>query len=397
MSAALDTADVRHSPFRPALELLPAAPIVDVVIPVYNEELDLARNVRLLHAYLTNEFPFPARITIADNASTDTTWAEAMKLADQLSNIRTLHINEKGRGRALAAAWLTSDARVVAYMDVDLSTDLRALLPLVAPVMSGHSDISIGSRLARGARVVRGLKRELISRCYNRLLRMSLGVRFRDAQCGFKAIRADVARRLVPQVENRNWFFDTELLVVAERAGLRIHELPVEWADDPSSSVDILATTIEDLRGVWRLATGRFHAAPPRLSGQLGRFAAVGVASTVAYAALFWVLRGALPATMSNSIALVVTAVANTAANRRLTFGVRGSDGLLRDHAGGLVAFLIALVLTNLAIVLLNAAAPAASPRTEIAVLTAVNAVATAARFAILRALLFHVRQERAL
>src|SRR5438105_2934269 len=233
-------------------------PMVDIVIPVHNEERGLRVSVLRLHAYLTPQFPCSARITIADNASTDSTPAVAAELAEELPEVRVLRLKEKGRGRALAAAWLTSDARVVAYMDVDLSTDLSALLPLVAPVMSGHSDVSIGSRLARGARVVRGLKRELISRCYNLLLRVSLGVKFGDAQCGFKAMRADVARRLVPEVKNRNWFFDTELLVVAQRAGFRIHELPVAWTEDSSSSVDILATAMEDLRGIWRLATGRF-------------------------------------------------------------------------------------------------------------------------------------------
>src|SRR3979409_2069294 len=138
-----------------------------------------------------------------------------MGLAAELPNVRPLHLNEKGRGRALAAAWLTSDARVVAYMDVDLSTKLSALLPLVAPVLSGHSEISIGSRLAPGARVARGTTRELISRAYNLLLRLSLGVRFRDAQCGFKALRADVARRPLPKVQNRHWFFHTGLGAVS--------------------------------------------------------------------------------------------------------------------------------------------------------------------------------------
>jgi putative flippase GtrA len=304
-----------------------------------------------------------------------------------------IRLNEEGGGRALAASWLTSDAQVVAYMDVDLSTDLSALLPLIAPVISGHSDVSIGSRLARGARVVRSTKRELISRAYNTLLRVVLGVRFKDAQCGFKAVRADVARRLVPEVENRNWFFDTELLVRAERAGLRVHELPVDWIEDPDSRVDIMATAIEDLRGVWRLATGRWIAAvPAHLRSQLVRFAAVGVMSTLAYAALYWMLRGLLSPFASNTVALVVTAVANTAANRRFTFGVRGAQGLLRDHAGGLVAFAVALVLTNAAIGGLELVQPPPSLAVEIATLTAANAIATIVRFLLLRMLLFHLR-----
>ncbi len=367
-------------------------PMVDIVIPVHNEERDLRVSVLRLHAYLTQQFPFSARITIADNASTDATPAVAAELADELPEVRVLRLNDKGRGRALAAAWLTSDARVVSYMDVDLSTDLSALLPLVAPVISGHSQVSIGSRLVTGSRVTRGPKREVISRVYNILLRLVLRVRFKDAQCGFKALRADVARSLLPDVVNRNWFFDTELLVRAERAGLRIHELPVDWTDDPDSRVDIVATAIEDLRGVWRLATGRPTDAPLRLSTQLVRFAAVGAASTLAYAVLFWALREVLPAAASNVIALAATAVANTAANRRLTFGIRGRERLLGDHAGGLLALAAALVFTNGAIVAIGLFAPGASRVAEIAVLTAANAIATGVRFLVLRTVLFHMR-----
>ena len=367
-------------------------PMVDIVIPVHNEERGLRASVLRLHAYLTQQFPFSARITIADNASTDATPAVAAELAEELPEVRVLRLNDKGRGRALAAAWLTSDARVVSYMDVDLSTDLSALLPLVAPVISGHSQVSIGSRLVTGSRVRRGPKREVISRVYNILLRLVLRVRFKDAQCGFKALRADVARSLLPDVVNRNWFFDTELLVRAERAGLRIHELPVDWTDDPDSRVDIVATAIEDLRGVWRLATGRPTDAPLRLSTQLVRFAAVGAASTLAYAVLFWALREVLPAAASNVIALAATAVANTAANRRLTFGIRGRERLLGDHAGGLLALAAALVFTNGAIVAMGLFAPGASRVAEIAVLTAANAIATGVRFLVLRTVLFHMR-----
>jgi len=232
--------------------------VLDVVIPVYNEERDLPRCVRRLREHLTASFPYGSRITIADNASTDTTLAVAHALARELTDVRVVHLPEKGRGRALHAAWRASPAPVVAYMDVDLSTDLAALAPLVAPLIAGRADVAIGSRLARGARVVRGLKREILSRGYNRLLRATLGVRFSDAQCGFKAVRKDVADRLLPLVGDTGWFFDTELLVLAERAGLRIHEVPVHWVDDPDSRVDILATVLADLRGIARLRrTGR--------------------------------------------------------------------------------------------------------------------------------------------
>ncbi|GAA1600210.1 glycosyltransferase involved in cell wall biosynthesis [Actinoplanes couchii] len=250
-----------------------AAPVLDVVIPVHNEEVDLEPGVRRLHAYLAESFPYRFRITIADNASIDGTARMAHRLAQTFPEVEAVHLPEKGRGRALKHVWSHSDAAVLAYMDVDLSTDLGALLPLVAPLISGHSDLAIGSRLARGSRVVRGAKRELISRGYNLLLRGALAARFSDAQCGFKAIRSDVAGRLLPMVEDPGWFFDTELLVLAERAGLRIHEVPVDWVDDPDSRVDIVATAVADLKGIVRVAralsTGRLPLAT--LRAQLGR------------------------------------------------------------------------------------------------------------------------------
>ena len=232
------------------------AELVDVVIPVYNEERDLGPSVRRLHAFLAAELPFPAVITIADNASRDRTLEVANALAAELPGVRVLHLDQKGRGRALRAAWLQSDATIVAYMDVDLSTDLKALLPLVAPLVSGHSQLATGSRLARGSRTRRGPKREFISRAYMLILRLALGAGFTDAQCGFKAVRADVARRIVPKVQDQTWFFDTELLVLAQRAGLRLHEVPVDWTDDPDSRVAIVRTAMDDLRGVWRLRFG---------------------------------------------------------------------------------------------------------------------------------------------
>jgi hypothetical protein len=226
---------------------------VEIVVPVYNEERDLAPSVRRLRAYLDDGFPFRAVITIADNASTDGTWAIAESLATADGAVRAVHLDQKGRGRALKRVWLASRAEVVAYMDVDLSTGLEALLPLVAPLLSHHSDVAIGSRLATGARVVRGTRREFISRTYNHILHAALRNQVTDAQCGFKAMRADVARRLLPLVEDSEWFFDTELLTLAERNGLRIHEVPVDWVDDPDSRVDVVATSIADLKGIWRL------------------------------------------------------------------------------------------------------------------------------------------------
>jgi glycosyltransferase involved in cell wall biosynthesis len=251
------------------------APILDVVVPVFNEDIDLEPCVRRLHAYLAAHFPYRFRITIADNASTDATPHVARRLAEDpaLAEVKAVHLAEKGRGRALKYVWTSSDAAVLAYMDVDLSTELGALLPLVAPLISGHSDLAIGSRLARGSRVVRGAKREFISRGYNLLLRGTLSARFSDAQCGFKAIRSEVAAQLLPMVQDTGWFFDTEMLVLAERAGLRIHEVPVDWIDDPDSRVDIVATAVADLKGIVRLARALAASRLPLagLREQLGR------------------------------------------------------------------------------------------------------------------------------
>jgi glycosyltransferase involved in cell wall biosynthesis len=229
---------------------------VDIVIPVRNEERDLGPSVRRLDAFLRDEFPFSARITIADNASDDGTWSQALVLEAELDGVRAVRLERPGRGGALRSVWSRSDAAIFAYMDVDLSTGLNALLPLLAPLLSGHSDVAIGTRLARGARVIRGPRREVISRCYNLLLHASLGTGFSDAQCGFKAIRAGAARALLPLTEDTGWFFDTELLVLAERAGLRIHEVPVDWIDDADSRVKLVATAVADLRGIVRLGTG---------------------------------------------------------------------------------------------------------------------------------------------
>jgi glycosyltransferase involved in cell wall biosynthesis len=366
------------------------AAAVDIVVPVHNEEKDLEWSVRRLRRYLDERFPFAATIVIADNASTDSTLDIARRLQAQLDGVQAVHLAEKGRGRALARAWLESGSEVVAYMDVDLSTDLDALLPLVAPLLSGHSDVAIGSRLSAGARVRRGPRRELLSRTYNLLLRLSLGVSFHDAQCGFKALRRDAARRLLPEVENGNWFFDTELLVLAERAGLRIHEVPVDWTDDPDSRVDVGATIREDLGGLWRLWRRPPVGAAPRLH----TFGLSGLLSTVAYGLLYWLLRNALEPVPANALSLLLTAVASTAAKRRVTFGVAGATGLARDGTAGLLGFGVALLTTSAAIAWLHAAAPEASRGLELAVLLTANLVATALGFGLLRFAVVRSRRE---
>ncbi|MGA9750064.1 MAG: glycosyltransferase [Nocardioides sp.] len=389
----------------------PTVPLLEIVVPVHNEEVDLEPCIDRLRSHL-GDLPFSALITIADNASTDGTALVAHRLAGEhgAAAVRVLHLPEKGRGRALKQAWSSSASPVLVYMDVDLSTDLNALLPLVAPLLSGHSDLAIGSRLSRGSRTLRGPRREIISRGYNLLLHGTLRTGVRDAQCGFKAIRRDVARELLPLVEDDGWFFDTELLVLAERAGLRIHEVPVDWTDDPDSRVDIVRTAWADLRGIARLAralaTGRLPLhevgdrvgrTPPRspdgvLGDQIARFLAVGLLSTAAYAVLYLALRYPLPAFTANAAALLVTAVANTAANRRLTFGVRGARDRWRHQAQGLLILGAGLALTSAALVLLHIVAPAAGRGVEVAVLTVTNLVVTALRFVLMRGWVFVVR-----
>ncbi|MCM1965455.1 glycosyltransferase [Streptomyces sp. G1] len=403
-------------PVRAPLAPVPGEPVLDVVIPVFNEETDLGPCVRRLHEHLTRTFPYPFRITIADNASTDGTPEVAADLAASVAGVRSTRLEQKGRGRALRTVWGESDAPVLAYMDVDLSTDLNALLPLVAPLISGHSDLAIGTRLARSSRVVRGAKREFISRAYNLFLRSSLSARFSDAQCGFKAIRREVATRLLPLVEDSGWFFDTELLVLAERAGLRIHEVPVDWVDDPDSTVHIARTAAEDLKGVWRvgraLAVGALPldrlarpfgddprdrtalpGVPRGLARQLLGFCAVGALSTLLYLLLYSAARTAAGPQLANAAALLLSAVANTAANRRLTFGVRGRARAVRHQAQGLVVFAIGLALTSGSLAALGAANAAPGHSTELAVLVTANLAATVLRFLLFRAWVFPERR----
>jgi putative flippase GtrA len=356
-----------------------AAPDVDIVVPVHNEEQALEASVRRLHRFLRDGFPFSWRIVIADNASADATPALAVALAAQLPGVVVLRLDRKGRGRALRAAWSASAARVVCYMDADLSTDLRALLPLVAPLLSAHSDLAIGTRLARGARVVRGPKRELISRGYNRLLHLALRARFSDAQCGFKAVRRDALDPLLAAVRDDGWFFDTELLVLAQRCGLRIHEVPVDWVDDPDSRVDIVATALDDLRGVARLLT----------EGPVTRFLGIGVVSTVAFALLYLGLHPLLGAIGANALALGLTAVGNTAANRRLTFRLRGREGAVRHHLRGAAVFVLTLALTTGALTVLHALVAAPPRPLELGVLVAATLTATVTRYVALRSWVF--------
>ena len=232
----------------------PAAIRVDAVIPVYNEQHVLERSITMLHAFLAQNLPYDWRIVIADNASVDDTLRVAQGLAERLGRVGVLHLDQKGRGRALKAAWLGSRADVTSYMDVDLSTDLAAYPQLIRAVAEEGYDVATGRRLGPGARVEgRKLQREITSRGYNLIIKLGFRTHFTDAQCGFKAVSRRAADALVPLIRDNEWFFDTELLILAEKKGYRIKQVPVYWVDDPDSRVKIVDTAIKDLRGLWRL------------------------------------------------------------------------------------------------------------------------------------------------
>jgi glycosyltransferase involved in cell wall biosynthesis len=227
--------------------------LVDLVIPVLNEAHVLASSVNRLRDFAADHCDFNWRIIIADNGSQDGTIDVCRDLSRRFEEVEFVHLEKKGRGRALRHVWSTSHAEYSLYMDVDLSTDLEALPRAVALLMNG-ADVVTGSRLHREARIVRCLKREVLSRGFNYLIRLILGTQsFDDAQCGFKGVRLASVRPLLPLIENQNWFFDTELLVLAEYAGLRVESIPIRWIEDPDSRVKIIATVIEDLRSLARL------------------------------------------------------------------------------------------------------------------------------------------------
>ncbi len=389
---------------------------IDVVVPVHNEERALPGCIEVLGEHLGADRPFNWTITVVDNASTDTTLQVAQELAESMPNLRVLHLDRKGRGLALRTAWGQSDADVVAYMDVDLSTGLDALLPLVAPLVNGHSDLAIGSRLASGSRTVRGGQREMISRCYNAMIRWTHGARFSDAQCGFKAARTDVIRPLLEQVRDDSWFFDTELLL-AEHNGLRVHEVPVDWVEDVDTRVNVIRTATDDIAGLVRVArskikgTARVAGLPQRpdprpahpqavlakrengLLWQLVSFGAIGVVSTVLTSVLYALLRTWWPPLLANLVALIGTTVWNTEANRRYTFLQRGTSG--RVQLQGLIVFALYYVVTSGALLGLQQWAENPSRWLEVLVLVVSSVIGTALRFVLLRSWVFRAAEER--
>lgn len=239
---------------------------VDVMIPVLNEAHVLASSVATLRQFLAASLPCRWRVVIVDNGSTDGTDRVARDLVAEHGDVRFLQLPQRGRGRALRQAWSQSDADVMCYTDVDLSTELAALPKMVHSIVADGYDLATGSRLLSDSRTTRSAKREFISRSYNFFVKAVLWTSFSDAQCGFKAISRSAMAELVPEVEDQSWFFDTELLVLAEKRGYRIADIPVEWIEDDDSRVKIVKTAWDDIKGVfrvrWKLWRELFSARP---------------------------------------------------------------------------------------------------------------------------------------
>ena len=225
----------------------------DIVIPVLNEAHVLANSIERLRAELPDLLPYRWRVVVVDNGSSDGTDDIGRELSAKHRDVAFIRLEQRGRGRALRHAWLQSSADLVCYMDVDLSTDLSALPLALGVLVDGGYDIAVGSRLMRDSRIKRSLKREIISRLYNVFVKLMLRTKFSDAQCGFKALTRGAVEHLVVQIKDQNWFFDTELLVLAENQGYRIADIPVTWVEDTDSRVKILRTSWDDIKGVLRL------------------------------------------------------------------------------------------------------------------------------------------------
>jgi hypothetical protein len=228
-------------------------PLIDIVVPVLNEEKILQKSIMTLDEYMAKHLPYRYQITIADNGSQDKTLEIAKNLAEKHQSVQVVSLAERGRGRALKRVWQNSSADILTYMDVDLSTSLDDFPPMIQPLVAGEAGVAIGSRLTKGSKTTRGVKREFISRCYNNIIKWTSGTKFSDAQCGFKAIRRDVAAKFLPKIKDNEWFFDTELLIKTERAGVPIHEQPVTWTEDTDSRVKIVKTAVDDLKGLYRV------------------------------------------------------------------------------------------------------------------------------------------------
>lgn len=365
---------------------------VEIVIPTYNEEDALSGCVETLVAY-AEHLGLDFQVTIADNGSTDQTPLLAAALAERFAQVGFVSIPAKGKGLAIRTVWEKSTADIVAYMDVDLSTDLNALGALLMPLMTNHSEIAIGTRLSPSSRVERGTKREFISRAYNLLMRVTMNARFSDAHCGFKAVKTPVAQQLLPYLKDNTWFFDAEILLVAERAGYRITEVPVDWVDDPNTKVKVWDTAKRDLVGMWcvkrsfmrgEIPFENFQVTPRPGSeaGKVVRFVVIGILTTLVYTLLFWLFSQLLANVfVANFSAMLLAAMINTVWNRSYTFQVDKAEHRLTDHVLGIVVFFVGYGFSSGALLLLHYFDPHAHTIANTAVVTLANFVVTVLKY----------------
>ncbi|WP_231635136.1 glycosyltransferase [Luteipulveratus halotolerans] len=409
------------TPAPAALEIAATTAVVDVLVPVHNEEHVLAASIERLHGYLTEHLVYPFRITVADNASTDATLEVAHGLRQRLPGVEIATLTEKGRGRALRQVWLASDAPVLAYMDVDLSTDLAAFMPLVAPLLSGHSDVAIGSRITHGANVIRGTKRGVISRCYNHVLRVGLGHGSPTHSAGSRrsgaTSRTSCCRssRTTPGSSTPSCSCSPSAAVCAStRCRSTGTTTPTAaWTSSaprpttcgaccgcgaPSFRSGALpVASIKEQLGRGTVVLDGPHGPVVQvartgspLGGQVMRFAAVGVASTVVHLGLFAAfVAGGTGRQVANLVALLMATVLNTTANRAWTFGVRGRSRLLVQHGQALAVFALTWGTTAAALAVLGATSDGASAAAATVVVAGANVVATVARFVAMRRWIF--------
>ncbi len=224
---------------------------ISIILPVYNEEECLEKNTETVLKY-AKKFYENFEIVITDNASIDKTLDIAKKLSKKYKEIRYIHLDQKGRGRVLKKAWNESKADILAYSDIDLSTDIKAIKKLTDAIDQGY-DIATASRHSKQSQLDRTFKREILSKGYNFLLKLFLNTKISDAQCGFKAVNRRVVKEIIPLVKDNEWFFDTEMLILAERKGFRIKEIPVKWVEHAGSTVHIKKTVTDYLKSVFRL------------------------------------------------------------------------------------------------------------------------------------------------
>ncbi len=212
---------------------------VSVVLPAYNE-VDFLEPAITQISHALQESGYSYEIIIAEDGSTDGTDKKAEELAQTAPCVRHIHRDQRqGRGVALNHAFKKADGDVLAYMDLDLATDLKYLKPLLDAITVEGYDFATGSRMLPESKAERTLQRSISSKTYNFLVRHMLGSNLHDHQCGFKAFRREPLLGLLDSVEARHWFWDTELMVRAHRGGYRIAEIAVEWHSGRATKVSL--------------------------------------------------------------------------------------------------------------------------------------------------------------